>query len=830
IILSVSAGSYRFSSTPDWVDVHQVTEYGMTDDHTTGYNMILFDRQERLSTEEFYAHMTYELLSLDGIQSLSPITIDYDPTYQSVRIHSINIIRDGITLDRSDPAYITQLDRETSLERHLYDGSKTIVVNLPDLRVGDILDYSYTMKGENPFFSGSYYGVYHTDYSIPIAREYVKIQYPEGIGLQWRTDEMTESFDERSWGNEIARIWDFSEVEGYERESDVPGWYESHHMVEYSSSTSWSELAGYIAQEYQLEEKDRQAAARVLRELEVDDDTAYEIQELIHFVQNDIRYLGFEQGINAYRPHAPREVLENRFGDCKDKSLTLCALLQAIGLEAEPILVHSYKGRILEEGLVNPYKFDHCVMRYKRPGSGWTYIDPTMSHQSGDEGFVHFPEYRKGLLLSEEGALIDLPISREGRVEVKDVVLPDGIGGGATYEITTTYYADEADYQIRIFNNNDLDLMQERYLDFASNLYPDIQVLDSLNVVESTYEGLGMFVTYEKYRVDSIWAEDVDGTIYLELYPLSLENLLEYDREVDRTMPLSVYPKDYTHTILCKLPEEWTIESGEIDFSGEDYSMGMLSQYNPDSRMLTLEYTYQVETDHIGTDEVGRFIEDNKLLMSNIGYYLTYLPGMGGFEFSWLAFVGVFILFALFAYLFYRLYMDYDPRKETVGTPQTIGSWLILPLLGLFIGFFRIGYQLITEFGLFNATSWSGYMKLENAYLSVILWEIVYNVALLSFIVLLLVLFFKRRTSLPILIVIFYAANLLMPFLDLAIVNSLAGMAWSSEEVMSVAKAAVAAGIWIPIFLVSSRVKRTFVKNRSEDDLGLIEETEPIIA
>ena len=37
---------------------------------------------------------------------------------------------------------------------------------------------------------------------------------------------------------------------------------------------------------------------------------------VINFVQNDIRYMGIEQGIGSIKPFTPEQVVKQRFGDC----------------------------------------------------------------------------------------------------------------------------------------------------------------------------------------------------------------------------------------------------------------------------------------------------------------------------------------------------------------------------------------------------------------------------------------------------------------------------------------------------------------------------------
>src|SRR5207248_3294814 len=82
----------------------------------------------------------------------------------------------------------------------------------------------------------------------------------------------------------------------------------------------------------------------------------------LRFVQDDVRYLGIEIGPSSHRPHPPAAVLDQRFGDCKDKSLLLVTLLRALGVEAWPVLLHTSLGRALDEWLPTAVAFNHVVV------------------------------------------------------------------------------------------------------------------------------------------------------------------------------------------------------------------------------------------------------------------------------------------------------------------------------------------------------------------------------------------------------------------------------------------------------------------------------------
>ena len=70
-------------------------------------------------------------------------------------------------------------------------------------------------------------------------------------------------------------------------------------------------------------------------------------------------------------------MLANRYGDCKDKHTLLAALLQAIGVEAWPVLANA--GRRVDPKVPSPAEFNHLITVIRRGSSpaDWLWLDTT---------------------------------------------------------------------------------------------------------------------------------------------------------------------------------------------------------------------------------------------------------------------------------------------------------------------------------------------------------------------------------------------------------------------------------------------------------------------
>jgi hypothetical protein len=64
------------------------------------------------------------------------------------------------------------------------------------------------------------------------------------------------------------------------------------------------------------------------------------------FVQKDIRYFVIEKGVGGWQPHPASEIFQNRYGDCKDKSTLLAAMLGSVGIHSVIVLVDTHRGFI----------------------------------------------------------------------------------------------------------------------------------------------------------------------------------------------------------------------------------------------------------------------------------------------------------------------------------------------------------------------------------------------------------------------------------------------------------------------------------------------------
>ena len=147
--------------------------------------------------------------------------------------------------------------------------------------------------------------------------------------------------------------------------------------------------------------------------------------------------------------------------------------------------------------------------------------------------------------------------------------------------------------------------------------------------------------------------------------------------------------------------------------------------------------------------------------------------------------------------------------------PSGIGGWLVLPLIGLLISPIIIGWGTYHLADVMRAPSWPelttpgkpAYHPLYGALIPV---EIAVNAALAIFAVVLIVLFLKRHPNVPKLMIAFYLINLAVVVVDTFAASFLPAFQFDQTAVRDIARALIAAVIWVHYFMLSKRVRNTF--------------------
>ncbi len=560
---SAHAADYHLAPQPNWVvqRVLDVSAQPALGQALEGVFFQLVDQQTQLlpSGRTTYRRNAVQALSGRGLEKASHISLGFDPSYQSLTIHAVNVHRDGHLQDRLRTMAIKVLQRETDLEYRMYDGSKTVDIVLADVRLGDVVEYAYSIRGTNPLLLGKESGGLDMRWGLSVHHLYRRLLVPAGgqeLTFRSHLGDFQPQIDTHNDWTEYN--WAATDVASVAKESDTPRWYDPYAYVEWTTFKDWGAIARWAAPLFAVpkdlglplqREIERIAAAQSSPEAR--------LAAVLEFVQSNIRYLGIEMGQGSYQPRSPQKVFQNRYGDCKDKVLLAVAMLRALGIQAEPALVNTVRRQAIADALPSPHAFDHVIVKAQIDGTDF-WLDPTRQPQKGKLQRLAQARYGMALVVdAQTTALTPMPTTK-ATVYRRAITMDMDISGGydhlSNLTITTVYEGMSADDMRGAVRNDDLADLQRKYQNFYLRSYPNLTVVKPFTVEDDEVEN--RLVTVEYYSVPSLVkknSKEARPAVYY--YVPDMRAALYRPDDTVRAAPYALrYPEDLTVSVRAVCP------------------------------------------------------------------------------------------------------------------------------------------------------------------------------------------------------------------------------------------------------------------------------------
>lgn len=200
------------------------------------------------------------------------------------------------------------------------------------------------------------------DSEIPILQETVRVSVPRGGAFHFAFENHTADdpvVKQTEYGTSYS--WTLDNLPARTREALSLPRAEPRLLI--STFPDWNDFAQWYARICQLSDEITPEitakAAEITRGLNTDEE---KIAAVFRYV-TALRYVAVELGINSFRPHAAAAVLQNQYGDCKDKANLFNTLVRSLnldGLSASLVLVPRFsQANEQTPGLA----FNHAIAR-----------------------------------------------------------------------------------------------------------------------------------------------------------------------------------------------------------------------------------------------------------------------------------------------------------------------------------------------------------------------------------------------------------------------------------------------------------------------------------
>ncbi|MFC2104445.1 DUF3857 domain-containing protein [Bacteroidota bacterium] len=798
------------------------------DNKEDGGTYLLIDFQQNVESQEIYQHFVVRIDEETGIQNYSDLWIDYDPSYQQLQFHELIIHRNKQVLNRLVKDDFNIVQNETELERKIYSGNYSAGINIQDVQVGDIIEYAYTIKGENPIFGGKYFNWFNLEYSVPINKLFLQVTYPKNRPINYKLIESDHQPEKTVKDNQITLKWELNNVEEVVPNSNIPTWYIAFDKVQFSEFASWADVVNWSKPLYKtIDIKDTPLEQKFNELTKGQKNVSKKIDKLIHFVQDEVRYVGIEVNEHSHKPHDPIEVFTKRFGDCKDKSYLLVTLLRHLGVEAWPAYVNSSLKHNINLLLPSPIDFNHVIVAFEHDKQMY-FIDPTLSSQRGSFKNVYNGNYRSALVLSDRyNEPVDMPLNSiekiiiQENIDVTDTLKP------AKFSIVSTYYGSEADRIRSTFKNQTLKELKNSYLNFYDFIYPNMRVVDDFKTEDNEKENI--FKVYENYEIDKLWnfnnSEGInDYVAYVNA--TNLEYYVSTPSQKNRTMPFALYsPIEIENHIEFDIHKDISIDEDKGEINNPNFKFTYHVKVK--GTTVVFDYTFKTLKDYVSVEELDQYYKDIDKISNLIWYEFTFgdKSELGENGINWLMLVLATFFIIILIFFASKLYQRDIEVASFNQDSLPIGGWLVLPVIGLVISPIVVSYHIITG-GYFDNSGWEFISSVDSSGYNVV-WsvtfvlELLMNCIFLVYTVFLIVLLFKKRTTFPIHYVSFRVINLLFIIVDAILLTQINSEYFDNTAVdyKNISRAVIGAAIWIPYMLTAQRVKDTFVKKYKKSEI-----------
>jgi len=539
--------SYAISEDlPDWVSPLKAKK-SKGKPEGQGAEYVLIDTQvlaEHGNYQKYYASSTY-LHTNQAVSENSEIHVSFNPLYQKLVLHDVSVVREGKRNKHLKPDNIRLLQREEDLRNGIYDGIVTAIIIIPNTRVGDRVDSRYTITGRNPVYGEKVFGAYTMGWSVDVGFTRIRLLVPKHIAIQTRAHNAKLKLKKKSKGRYNEYIWQKKSIAGRLDEGDYPAWFTRY-------PSSWEEVEAWAATLYtSIDQNSEELSEKINHFKQQSSNQADYASQSLKFTQDDNRYLGLEFGQNSHLPHSPAHVLENRYGDCKDKSNVLVQMLKANGIESYPALVSNQYRQGFTHFLPSPLAFDHVIVLAKVNGEE-VWLDPTRTYQTSDIDNLGFTHFGKSLVIGSDhqSPIVDVtPLKSQGtKTQLTEHFKISSPKKPAKLVVETIYEGQQAEFQRYYFASNTTGEIQNQYHNFYSKIYPNIQIDKDLEFHDDIKNNV--FSVKEFYLVrDFIKSEnDIHTAIF---YASSIDQNVRSPNRVLRDSPIDIgAPQNIRHKII----------------------------------------------------------------------------------------------------------------------------------------------------------------------------------------------------------------------------------------------------------------------------------------
>ena len=339
-------------------------------------------------------------------------------------------------------------------------------------------------------------------------------------------------------------------------------------------------------------------------------------KSIYNWVQRNIRYIAFENGLEGFRPRQAAEVCNKRYGDCKDMSSIITQMLRIAGIKAYYTWIGTRSLPYDYTDIPLPIVDNHMISTANIDGK-WIFLDGTDPHAKygmppagiqGKEALISINEkeykvLRVPIIPAEENRMTDTTLISftDDGIKGHESVTYSGYQGEDIYN--SLLYRDES--EVRDFVKTRMGKASNKFI-LGNYIVTRVKPEENIVNISADFDipGYGKKVGDEYYinlNLEKIFEKQVIDTIKRKV-PLEIEyNYLineSHILEIPKGYKVSYLPKDFAYnTDLASIKITYKIAGGKVIATQEGETKKLM--INPDDfeewnkEMSTVQQQYK---------------------------------------------------------------------------------------------------------------------------------------------------------------------------------------------------------------------------------------------
>jgi transglutaminase-like putative cysteine protease len=513
------------------------------------------------------------------------------------------------------------IDRSASSSEIFSDDSRVKYFNIGFSGYGDVT----RVETEKLYFDSKYLtSVYFHSY-YPAKEKLITIKVPEWLQLDIREFNFTGyKVEKRKFQEKNTTVYTFKlkDLPAIKSEARAIGMaYQWPHLVLVVKSFNYdgktekgfgdvSDLYNWYNYLYKkCQNKPDELKAKVAELTKGKNSDADKVKSIFYWVQDNIRYIAFEDGLAGFIPATAQDVFKAKYGDCKGMANLMTEMLKLAGLEAYMTWIGT-RHIPYDYSLPSLSVDNHCISTVMLNGKEY-FLD-------GTEKYIPFGDYAwriqgKEVLIGKgaEFAVKKVPLLDKERnkvftravFELKENILKGHVKVTLTGEQRTSfhqYYHDLPSDQKKKYINRYFEY-GNRNLNISNIKTSDLNNREIPIVIEGDIDLSNYVIT-----------EDKDVYVGIDFFPDNLKSFIpDKDRQHDYVLYSSYVAEDETELIL---PPGYKIISmpGSINEQAADY--GVQGSYSASGNKVLFKKTLSFNTGRIRKDDFANWKEFAKKL------------------------------------------------------------------------------------------------------------------------------------------------------------------------------------------------------------------------